>query len=65
VERFAKQRGIPIRWVLDNLTPEIEVNGAELKLMFLDAYGEGDDFLARADPFLKPDLRYLIYAEDF
>jgi hypothetical protein len=65
VERFAKARGIKIRWVIDNCTPEITVTGPQLRELFVDAYGESADFVRAASPYLAPAYLYEVYADDF
>jgi hypothetical protein len=65
VEGFARANGLEINWVLDNGTPEIVVNGAQLQDLFLDAFGENDPYYALALPYLVADQWYRVYADDF
>jgi hypothetical protein len=65
VERFAKARGIKIRWVIDNCTPEIIVTGPQLRELLVEAYGMDADFVRIASPYLAPGSVYEVYADDF
>jgi hypothetical protein len=65
IERFAKENGITIKWVLDNSTPEIVVTGEQLKVILRDAYGSDSAFFRSTLVQLSSEIRFRVYADDF
>jgi hypothetical protein len=65
VERFAKERGLAIQYPVDNLTPQITLSGPDVRMLLVEAYGDGADFVRSASAHLTPASLYEVYAEDF
>lgn len=65
VERFGKERGLPVRYPIDNLTPEIVISGPDLRTLLVAAYSEDHPFIRQAAHYFGQAYRYCVYAEDF
>jgi hypothetical protein len=65
ITEFAEARGIEIRWVWDNLTPEIILSAVQLEEFLLPIYGIESEFFRQIVSVLNPHSRYVVYGTEF